>query len=172
MTGFEAIPETPLLAGIPGEDWPEILNVGTRVHLGKGEALFLQDEPTNDLYVVLSGFVRVSVRARSGETDLAQLGPGSIVGEMSFLLGGGRSASVRTSEASELLRISNAAFQQILDGRSKVAFQVLYNIARTMAARLRAADSLVKEISLRPGQSGAEEPDLVDLRRAFYTGTG
>lgn len=156
---------TPLLANVPQEAWPEILSLGSHEQLGAGVAVYEQDEPGGDLMVVLTGRVVVGVVARSGEIQLAELGPGAVLGELSFLLGGNRAASVRTMEPCTFLRFTNEAFQRLLDTRSPAAFQVLYNVAKSVAARLKAADLLVRELSLRPE---IPAPDLIRLHTAIF----
>lgn len=157
---------TPLLAGVPRESWPEIIARGTHETMKAGEPVYQQDEPGGDLLVLLSGAVVVGVSARAGEIHLAELGPGAVLGEMSFLLGGNRSASVRTVAPSTFLRFTNDAFQELLSTRSPAAFQMLYNVARSVAGRLKATDSLVRELSLRPEEP---DPDLILVRRAIFT---
>jgi CRP-like cAMP-binding protein len=157
---------TPLLANVPPESWSEILGLSTRVVMDPGQAVYQQDEPGGDLLVLLTGSVVVGVVARSGEIQLAELGPGAVLGELSFLLGGARSASVHTTEHSTFLRFTNEAFQQLLATRSPAAFQVLYNVARSVAGRLKATDMLVRELALRPE---IPPPDLVRLHTAIFT---
>ena len=157
---------TPFLADVPEESWPEILTLGTRVQVDARQAVYQQDDPGGDLLVLLAGRVVVAVIARSGEVELAELGPGAVLGELSFLLGGSRSATVRTLEPCTFLRFTDAAFQNLLNTRSPAAFQVLYNVAKSVAGRLKAADVLVRELSLRP-----EIPshDLIRLHTAIFT---
>lgn len=162
-TDLSEIPENPLLAGIAPEDWPEILAAGDRVHVTAGSAVFSQDEPADDFFVLLSGSVAVSVRAHSGEIPLAQLGPGAMLGEMCFLLGGTRSATVRAIEPCSLLRFANAAFQGMLDRHSPAGFQVLYNLAHALAVRLRSADSQLGELSKQLPPSQARRADLLRM---------
>src|ERR1700732_717668 len=73
---------------------PDFLNLfrheTTIVRLAPGEALFTEGDPGTCMYVVRSGAVRVS----TGTTELEQLGPGSILGEMALIEETPRSATV------------------------------------------------------------------------------
>ncbi len=72
-----------------------------------GTVVIEQDTYGSRAYMVESGSVEVYVRNANGsETLLAELGPGSVVGEMAALSDGLRSASVRTKEDSVLIAIS------------------------------------------------------------------
>ena len=59
-------------------------------HLRAGDTLFRQGEAGSDLYLVLDGVIRVD---RDGE-QLAEYGPGAILGERSQLGGGTRTSSL------------------------------------------------------------------------------
>ena len=59
--------------------------------LGPDETLVEQGAPGDELYLVLDGVLGVEV---DGE-DIAEIGPGAIVGERALLEGGVRTASLR-----------------------------------------------------------------------------
>ena len=59
-------------------------------HLGAGERLTRQGEVSDDLYVLLDGVLTVDVDGR----ELAEIGPGAILGERSILEQGRRTASL------------------------------------------------------------------------------
>jgi hypothetical protein len=61
-----------------------------RRSLDAGEALITQGEEGQDLFLILDGVVDVEV---DGE-EVAELGPGALIGEMALLEGGKRTASV------------------------------------------------------------------------------
>ncbi|MSQ24210.1 MAG: cyclic nucleotide-binding domain-containing protein [Chloroflexi bacterium] len=168
MTDSADLALTPLLANVPTEDWGQVLDLAVREEHPGGELVFRQDDPASDLLVLISGFVKVSVRGRANDVELAELGPGSVLGEMAFLLGGTRSATVRAIGPIALLRFPNAAFQQMLNTRTPAAFQILFNIACSAASRLREADLLVRDLSLQPPAS----PELLNLRRQLLRNGG
>ncbi len=71
-----------------------------------GTVVIEQDTLGSRAYMVESGMVEVYVRNTNGtETLLAELGPGSVVGEMAALSDGLRSANVRTKTDSVLIAI-------------------------------------------------------------------
>ena len=66
------------------------------------------------MFVIVSGFVSVSFTDRHGDVhDVADLGPGNVVGEMSLLTGARRSASVTALEEVSALEITK--FSLVLD---------------------------------------------------------
>src|SRR5260370_5690735 len=90
-------PLTPALNGIP--------NLTT---LAAGAMLCREDDPPGQVYLVLSGTLRVYRRDRKNllqNEDLAELGPGAIVGELSAILDQPRTASVEAITPVKLLPI-------------------------------------------------------------------
>lgn len=162
------IPATPLFAGLTEADWPEVLATAIRLDLGPGEPVFLEGEPGADFFVVMAGAVQVTVHTPQGDVPLAELGHGSVLGEISLLLGGPHSVSARTTEPSTVLRFPNAAFEHWIASRSAAAVHVLHNLAVTLAVRLRSADDHLADLSKRhPGTTGVVRSDLDKLRKIF-----
>ena len=158
------IPPTPLLAHVDPADWPEILAPATRMELPTATPLFQQDGPPGKIYVLLSGEVEVSIHGQGGAVVLARLGPGAVLGEIGFLIGSPRSASVYATEPCTLLEYSNEAFRALLDKRTPAAFQVLQNVACNLAERLLETDARVRQLSMLPSTESARA-DLLELRK-------
>ena len=155
------IPPTPLLAGVDRSEWPQILASTRRYELDSYQPVFLEGDPADDFVVLIKGSVQVSVHSGSGPMPLVELGPGAMLGEIGFLLGGTRTATVRTLEPSTFLRFANSDFEQILGQHTPAAFQMLKNIALSVANRLRTADSQLEEM----GRQAATPPVKSDLLR-------
>jgi hypothetical protein len=66
-------------------------NLSERLMLDIDETLVEQGEPAKDLYLLLDGVLVVEV----GGEEVAEIGPGAIVGELAFLEGGKRTATLR-----------------------------------------------------------------------------
>ena len=73
---------------------------------------------------------------------------------------------------STLLRFMDQKFLDLLDAGSLPAFRVVANLARVLAARLRAADDQLIELAAKQASEGAQEDDLDRLRRIFFTDWG
>jgi hypothetical protein len=71
-------------------DLMEGKNLSERLMLDIDETLVEQGEPAKDLYLLLDGVLVVEV---DGE-EVAEIGPGAIVGELAFLEGGKRTATL------------------------------------------------------------------------------
>jgi CRP-like cAMP-binding protein len=99
------------------------------VRLAPGEALFTEGEPGACMYVVRSGTVRVS----TGATELEQLGPGSILGEMALIEDTPRSATVTAVSDCDIAVIDRHRFLFLVQQTPSFAL----NVMRVLSHRLR-----------------------------------
>lgn len=102
-----------------------------------GEMLMVQGGPSDCLYVLLEGRVRVTVVDADGrELLLDLLGPGDTVGELSVIDGRPRSATVSAIEPGRALRIGVPRFGQLVKAHPGAVTALL----RVLAQRLRDSD--------------------------------
>lgn len=96
----------------------------TRVY-GPGEAVVEQDEVSDELYVVVRGTVSIVLgRAGGSFAEVARVGAGQFFGEMSFMTGDKRTATVRAVTETEVLVVGKAAFSQILTHAPELAEKI------------------------------------------------
>ncbi len=105
----------------------------------KGYAVFEEGEPGRDLCLLSCGSVSVRIRLPDTESHkrVITYSPGACFGEIAFLDGGTRSASVLANENSELLCLSHERFLELQGERPEIAAKLLTNIALQLARRLR-----------------------------------
>ena len=95
------------LAGLPGfsacakDDVRALADAGRAVTLPDGWAFVHEGTPADALYVLLEGAAKVL----AGREVIADLAPGAIIGEMAYVEGGQRKASVATSGRVRALRV-------------------------------------------------------------------
>jgi CRP-like cAMP-binding protein len=82
----------------------------------RGTVIVRQGDAGSSMFVIADGKARVSVHGRGGETSVATLGVGDIVGEMSLMTGARRSATVTATRKLTALEITKAAFEALLAG--------------------------------------------------------
>jgi small-conductance mechanosensitive channel/CRP-like cAMP-binding protein len=106
--------ESELFAGVPGE---VLEKLALRMRLetyGGGEVLFAENQTGRSMYMLVSGQAQVVKQVQGrGEQELAVVGPGAIVGEMSMLLDQPRSATVRLVEDSQVISMGPMVFKQL-----------------------------------------------------------
>jgi NTE family protein len=99
-----------------------------------GCTLCSQGDPSESLYITVSGLLAANFRNSSGEEiAVNRIGPGEVIGEMGCVSGEPRSATVRALRTSELIAVSRGALEQLVR-RHPV---VLLSLYRTVVGRLR-----------------------------------
>jgi len=113
---------------------------------GKDTTIFFQDDRSDSLYIVVSGAVKVFQTADDGkERVLNTLGPGEIFGELGLLDASGRSASVGTLEATEVVTITNDDLRALV----KSSPEVLWKIVEALCERVRQLSTETLDLSFR-----------------------
>jgi CRP/FNR family cyclic AMP-dependent transcriptional regulator len=101
------------------------------------EAIVHQDDPGENFYIILRGTVKISSTLPDGnEVFLALLATGDTFGELSLIDSGFRSADVITQEATTLLSLDRATFEEMVDKMQPFA----RNLMKILARRLRLAN--------------------------------
>lgn len=108
--------------------------------------LVQQGTPGDSMYAVLDGEMRARLLVEGKETELARLGPGDVFGEMSLFDGGLRSADIVANSRSTLLRISSDRFNKICREQPEIAAPFLFELAKTLAKRIRADDKRIADV--------------------------
>ena len=108
----------------------------TPVTLMSGEILFKEGEPSDSLYIVISGRLRVVSRATDDQSErlVADLGHGEIVGEMGLVCDEPRSATVVAIRDTNLARLSESGLNQLA---ANCAQPIYSAIIRQLASRLK-----------------------------------
>jgi CRP/FNR family transcriptional regulator, cyclic AMP receptor protein len=135
----------PLFTGLT-ESQLEILASGTvRRNYPKGRTIVAEGEPSQSLYILLSGRAKVQRSDTEGkEVILAVLMSGEFFGEMSLIDDAPRSASVITLESCDFLAINKENFKAMLTQNSDLGMAVMRGLVR----RLREADKKIETLAL------------------------
>jgi len=135
----------PLFASCPEEQLRMLTTVVTRKSTPRSTTIMAGGDPTDSLYIVLSGRLKVMMSDSEGkEVILAILGPGEIFGEMGLIDDEPRSATVISIEPCELLSISKRDFKKCLQEN----FEMTMAVMRGLVKRLREADRKIGSLAL------------------------
>ncbi|MFC6883721.1 MULTISPECIES: cyclic nucleotide-binding domain-containing protein [Actinomadura] len=138
----ETTPPEPgtFLAALGPAEREELLALGVRERRPAGATLFTENGETTSVLVLLEGWVEADTdepggAAREGDAGDALVpalhGPGSLLGELSAVVRGPRSATVRALEPVHTLKVPPEEFEAFLARRPGVSIQ----IARTWLKR-------------------------------------
>jgi CRP-like cAMP-binding protein len=132
------------------------------------QVLFIAGDEGNGCYRVEEGLLKASVSAPSGsERILAIFGPGAVVGELSMIDGGLRSASVTALRDSKLTFVSRAAF----DAFGQQSPELWRNVMVLLARRLRDTNNVLAATSFL-SVKGRVASALLELAEAFGRDVG
>lgn len=135
-----------LFAGFAAADVNVIAGACEERLLMAGEELYAEGDAGDSIWIIRSGRVEVFKNIRADiDRTLASLGAGDISGEMSFINQSRRSAGARTSETSEFLLLSAAAFERVQAEHPAIAAGFYRNIAAILADRVRNTTDLYRE---------------------------
>jgi CRP/FNR family transcriptional regulator, cyclic AMP receptor protein len=126
-----------LLAALPTELSQSLFAKARPLSLKADQTLFVAGDEGDGCYRVEEGLLKASIAAPAGgERILAVLGPGSVLGELSMIDGGPRSASVTALRDSKLSFVGRAAFEAFGQARP----DLYRHVATLLARRLRDTD--------------------------------
>ena len=135
----------PLFASFPEEQLRMLTTMITRKSAPRSTTIMAGGDPTDSLYIVLSGRLKVMMSDSEGkEVILTILGPGEFFGEMGLIDDEPRSATVMTIEPCELLSIAKRDFKKCLAENAEMAMAVM----RSLVKRLREADRKIGSLAL------------------------
>lgn len=116
----------------------------TKTHsLKKGDILFYEGTPANEMFYVESGRLRVTKRILNKDIKLGELMPGEFLGEVAVIGGGTRTATVRAFTDSKVLALDREGCSQCFSDIPSCVHMIM----GALAQRLRQADELVIKIA-------------------------
>ena len=105
----------------------------------KGELIFREGAEGNEAFRILEGRIEISIHVSGqGDVPLGHLVPGDIFGEMALLDGEPRTASIRTVQPTQLLRLEQEPFYELMDDRIEIARGIIHVLLQRL--RLRTND--------------------------------
>ncbi|MEM7472298.1 MAG: SulP family inorganic anion transporter [Pseudomonadota bacterium] len=115
------------------------------VTLEKGAHVLEEAAASSDIYVLLSGLLRV---VTGSDQVIAYIRPGAFVGEMAYYSGRERSAAIIADDASKLLRIDSTKLSQLEHEHPQIAAQFHRLVAKDMARRLTRTTNLLRDLGV------------------------
>ena len=146
MDALEDIPmeNIPLFRSVSPESLEGILDCCEVRTVEQGETLLSPDCENQELFILLSGGLRVHLQNPDSES-IAQIKPGEIVGELSVIDGNRTSAFVIAQKRSRVLVME----QELVWSLVTVSHAAACNLLTLLAGRLRSANDCIAEKMLR-----------------------
>ncbi|MCD4707104.1 MAG: cyclic nucleotide-binding domain-containing protein [Candidatus Sabulitectum sp.] len=142
---------------IPRELAARIVWFCSRRNVQTEETVIDKNSRDRDIYIISRGQFRVHDNSAGEDFVLAMLRRGDIFGEMSFLDGSIRSASVTASCNGSLLIMGEKEFSTMLAKEPEVAVQFLRFLAGVVCGRLRVANNALLQVAFGEGENINQE---------------
>ena len=147
-----------LLKDTPEQTLVKLTHQARLRDLSKGEVLVRQGEPSESLFIIRTGWVKIVAEGSGGEeVVLNQCGPGQVIGEMSLLDQRPRSNSIVALSQANLLEIKYETVVEALNEHPQLALAFL----RDMSDRLRFANTYIEETIVWSQHIAAGDYDFV-----------
>lgn len=117
------------LAG--GFDWEQILHLGTPREFQKGSVVFRQADPTQDVWYIKEGQVKLSVIRRDGsEKTLLVMGPRSTIGEAAVFDNDPFRTTATALTRSVLYSFNRGALEAVIRSQPEMALHFIESLSR------------------------------------------
>jgi CRP-like cAMP-binding protein/CheY-like chemotaxis protein len=122
-------------------------------------------DPGDTMYIIISGGVDIIIEDKDGnEQVVASSGSGDYFGEMALLTGEPRSATVRTTEPSEMFLLIQKDFDVILEKFPSISLSMSKVVSKRLRETLSKASEMPRKAVKDAGPSGLlSETPLIDL---------
>ncbi len=147
-TNVTMIGEVPIFGLLDDEEREALAQMMDSRDFKQGETVFHYGDPGGEIFILRTGHVELFVESTDGEKIvLAENEQGDVIGELSFLDGGPRTATAVAREDTQMLCLDRVRLLDFIDQHPHAAMDVLTVIGR----RLRATDELLRtQVSRNP----------------------
>ncbi len=126
-----------LFKDLHGKELEQVAAIAKMETFVPGDEIFSEGDVASSLYVIKFGSVKIQHSGKENVVNVAVLGTGSHFGEMAFLDGEKRSATVVAVERSEIVTIDFKELAGILERNPAIAVKVYRSLAHFLGGRLR-----------------------------------
>lgn len=151
----------PLFEHFSEEKLSLLSECGTRVRFPGQVQLVSEGEEGIDTYVIETGEVRIERETAYGRYTLADLGPGEMVGETSFVDRNARSGDATTTQPTQLLLLSPVALSTLMERDRGFAIALYWSFWKSLSQKLRMTNDCLTRFFSETGKPPSTEPPPV-----------
>jgi CRP/FNR family transcriptional regulator, cyclic AMP receptor protein len=128
-----------LFSHLPTREQEYLLQLGTRRAFRGNQVLLRHGDPSDHVFLLVTGWVRVSQESPGDQEILLALrGPGDVLGDLAALFGWPRTATIETLDRAEVVQLTSNQFVGSLHAHPEIAIAMV----KQMGIRLREAESV------------------------------
>jgi CRP-like cAMP-binding protein len=123
--------------GLPHAELTCLGRASRLVEAGAGTVLFREGQVEDEVFVVFSGHVRLSMKVPGrGEVTLLTAGPGDLVGWSGLISDGVMTATATVLDSARLLALSGRCLHQLCESDPKLGYILMKRMAQVISRRL------------------------------------
>ncbi|MEY3172496.1 MAG: hypothetical protein RLZZ436_409 [Planctomycetota bacterium] len=123
--------------GLPHAELTALARASRLVEVGPGEVLFREGQVEDEVFVVFSGHVRLSMKVPGrGEVTLLTAGPGDLVGWSGLISDGVMTATATVMDSARLIALTGRGLQQLCDSDPQLGYVLMKRMAQVISRRL------------------------------------
>jgi NTE family protein len=123
-------------AGLSNEQLEQFVRFGELVEAPPGQVILRNQDPSDSLFFLLSGELRVRLVVGREDKTLGRVVAGECFGEIAMFMRAARTADVIVESDARMLRVTSEAFLLLINQLPHIAAPILFGMARVMASRV------------------------------------
>jgi CRP-like cAMP-binding protein len=136
-----------IFANTPDEILVAVAGLLKEVMAPPGSTIFAQGGAGDSMYIIVEG----EVEALDGDQVFARMGERQVFGEMALLDGEPRTATIRTTQPTRLLRLDQEPFYELMDDRIEIARGIIHVLLHRLRARTQDVHRLQVQVNALGG---------------------
>ncbi|MGM0442850.1 MAG: cyclic nucleotide-binding domain-containing protein [Fibrobacterota bacterium] len=133
---FAVLEKISIFGAIPANALENICDRAQRMTCGRGELLFREGEPSTAIYIIIRGRIKLVKSYENDPLEIVELGPGSSLGEASYIGIQAHSATALVTDDVTLMVLSKSVFSKLYAEDPQLFTMLVLNIARELARRV------------------------------------
>ena len=167
---LNALKQVDLFSALEPAEMEELAEALTPAPYGPREVITRQGDPSDCLFLMVSGSAAVEVGSDGLARKVAELHGGSVFGEMGVLTGEPRSATVTAMTQVECWRMDRTHVEGVIKARPELAKELSSILAKRQVALAAARQELKADVEKAHALRGAEEDILGRIRKFLGVG--
>lgn len=152
---------------LAGNSWREFATAGTSVRLQSGGMLFFENDPSDFIYVLCSGQLKLSCMSREGRVRIVRIAmPGDVLGLGAAASGMPYEVSAKALVPTQAKVLRKREFMAFLQSSNQASMEAM----RSLSREYKSAFFDARRLSLTPSASGRLASVLLELANAATGG--
>ncbi len=146
-----------ILSHLSPEQVRELAQCTRKLELAVGDVPLKEGDQGREAFLIHSGKVQIQRNTPYGHYTLADLGPGDLFGETSFIDESGRSGDAKVLEEATLLRLDSNLLTDLFENNPKIRIALYWTFWRSLSQKLRQTNETLAHFFSKSGSSPERE---------------